>query len=82
MVRGEDSWSDFECKRQNYKRTSRAASITSLDEIHGKKSRQTGKYANIKSETKALLLKYYPCPLSAIRDVSKCKRSSNKPHSK
>lgn len=69
MVRSEDSGSYIERQRQNNKRISGAASTSSLDEIYGKKSRTTGKYANIKQKTKALLLKYYCSPLSAIRDV-------------
>jgi hypothetical protein len=69
VVRGEDCGSDSECERQGYKRTSRAASIASLDEIYGKKPKGGGKYGYIKSQTKALLLKYYCSPVSAIRDV-------------
>lgn len=69
VVRSQDCGSDNECERQSYKRTSRAASLASLDEIYGKKSKTSGKYGYIKSQTKALLLKYYCSPISAICDV-------------
>lgn len=69
LVRSEDSGSDSECSRQTNKRSRRATASTSNDEIHGKKPKSSGKYAYIKSETKALLLKYYCSPISSIRDV-------------
>lgn len=66
----ENSGSDSECSGQSYKRISRAADLTSNNEFHGKKAKTGGKYAYIKSQTKALLLKYYVSPISAIRDIS------------
>lgn len=69
LVRIEDSGSDSECSRQTGKRTRRAVDSISDNEIHGKKSKYAGKYSNIKQKTKALLLKYYPSPTSAIRDT-------------
>lgn len=69
MVRSEDSGSDSECERQSNKRTSRAASLSLDNEIHGKKSRKDGKFPYIRQKTKALLLKYHCSPLSSIMDV-------------
>lgn len=69
MVRSEDSGSDSERERQDHKRARRSTSVSSNNEIHGKKSRKNGKFAYIRKETKALLLKYYCCPVSAVRDV-------------
>lgn len=69
MVRFEDSWSDDVSERQSNKRNGRAANLSSNDEVYGKKSYSSGKFSHIKSQTKALLLKYYCSPLSAIRDV-------------
>lgn len=70
MVGEQDSGSDSECERQTSKRTRRAVVSTSDDSIYGKKSIVKGKYAHIKLQTKALLLKYYCSPVSAIRDVA------------
>ena len=69
MVRCEDSGSDDECRRQDLKRSSRAITPTFNNEVHGKKSKTHGKFFYIKSQTKALLLKYYCTPISAIRDM-------------
>lgn len=69
MVRSEDSGSDSECERQTYKRTRRELDSTRNSEIYGKKPRKAGKFSYIRSQTKALLLKYYTCPVSAIQDV-------------
>nr|QVW56790.1 MAG: non-structural protein 1 [Phylloscopus inornatus ambidensovirus] len=69
VVRSEDSGRDSVGSGQEYKRTSRAASLSDINEIYGKKPKTSGVYANIKSQTKALLLKYYCSPVSAIRDV-------------
>lgn len=69
MVRVEDSGSDSECERQSNKRTSRAASLTHNNEIYGKRPAKAGKFSYIRTETKTLLLKYYTCPVSSIRDV-------------
>ena len=69
VVRSEDSGSDSECERQSNKRSSRAASLSCDNEIYGKKSRKAGKFSYIREKTKALLLKYYCCPITAIQDV-------------
>lgn len=76
VVRSQDSGSDDECERQSLKRSSRAASITSDYEVYGKKSKTGGKFGYIKSQTKALLLKYYCSPLSAIRDVKEFRENT------
>jgi len=65
----EDSGSDTDSERQGSKRPRRAVASASNNAIHGKKSRNEGKYSNIKQQTKALLVKYYCSPVSAIRDV-------------
>lgn len=69
MVGKQDSGSDSECERQTNKRSRRTTSSTSDDQVYGKKSKSTGKYAYIKQQTKALLIKYYCSPVSSIRDV-------------
>lgn len=69
MVRIEDSGSDSECERQADKRPRRSVDSTSDYAVHGKKPNAKGKYAYIKLQTKALLVKYYCSPVSAIRDV-------------
>lgn len=69
MVRSKNSGSDSECERSENNRTRRATSPAIADEIYGKKSKIGGKYAYIKSKTKALLLKYYCSPVSSVRDV-------------
>lgn len=69
LVRSQDSGSDSECSGQTNKRPRRAIDSTSNNEVYGKKSKSSGKYAYIKSQTKALLLKYYCSPISAIRDI-------------
>lgn len=69
MVRIEDSGSDSECERQADKRPRRSVDSTSDYAVHGKKPSFKGKYAYIKLQTKALLVKYYCSPVSAIRDV-------------
>jgi hypothetical protein len=69
MVRCEDSGSNSECSGQSNKRSRRAIDSSSDNEIYGKKAKSNGLYANIKQKTKTLLLKYYPSPISAIRDT-------------
>lgn len=69
MVRGEDSGSDSERERQDHKRPRRSTSVSSNNEIHGQKSRKNGKFSYIREKTKALLLNYYCCPVSAVADV-------------
>ena len=72
MVGGiEDCGSDTDSERQSGKRARRAAVSSSNNSIHGKKSRQEGKYSYIKQQTKTLLIKYYCSPISAIRDVDR-----------
>lgn len=70
LVRFEDSGSDSECVGQTHKRSRRAIDSGSDNEVYGKKSKFAGKYSYIKSKTKALLLKYYCSPISAIRDIN------------
>lgn len=70
MVRCGDSSSDDECERQSYKRSRRSTGNTPDNEIYGKKAYSAGKFSYIKSKTKALLLKYYCSPVSAVRDIS------------
>lgn len=69
MVRSEADGSDSSSQRSENNRTRRAAPNSSPDEVYGKKSKTSGKYAYIKSKTKALLMKYYCSPVSSIRDV-------------
>ena len=70
MVGGiEDSGSDTDSDRQSSKRSRRAVDSTTNDAVHGKKPRKEGKYTYIKQQTKALLVKYYCSPVSAITDV-------------
>lgn len=69
LVRGEDSGSDSERERQSHKRPHRSTSLPRDDEIYGEKSRKVGKFTYIREKTKALLLKYYCCPTSAIMDT-------------
>lgn len=69
MVRSEDSGSDNVSERSEDNRTRRAVNPTSHNEIYGKRSKVAGKYCYIKSQTKALLLKYYCSPVSSIRDI-------------
>lgn len=76
MVRCEDSGSDSDCSRQTNKRTRRAVDISSDDEVYGKKSKFPGKFSYIKSKTKALLLKYWCTPLSAIRNVDEFRNNN------
>lgn len=76
MVRCEDSRGDSECERHGHKRTSRAIDGPLGDEVYGKKSAVRGKFSFIKSQTKALLLKYYCSPLSAIRDVKEFRENN------
>lgn len=77
MVRCEDSGSDSECSGQTNKRTRRAVNSTSDNEVHGKKSKYSGKYEYIKSKTKTLLLKYYCSPINSIRDVKEFREDSS-----
>lgn len=77
MVGGiKDSGSDSDSERQSGKRTRRAVAGPSNNTVHGKKSRQEGKYSYIKQQTKALLIKYYCSPVSAIRDVKEFRDDS------
>lgn len=70
MVGGiEDSGSDIDSERQDDKRPRRAVVGSSNNSIYGKKPRQEGKYSYIKQQAKALLIKYYCSPVSAIRDM-------------
>lgn len=70
LVRCGDSSSDDECERQSYKRSRRSIGNPSDNEVYGKKAYSAGKFSYIKSKTKALLLKYYCSPVSAVRDIS------------
>lgn len=56
-------------ERPGDKRSRREAPGTSIDEVYGKKTYSAGKFSYIKSETKALLLKYYVSPVQAIRTI-------------
>lgn len=70
MVGGiENSGSDTDSERQSSKRPRRAVASASNNAVYGKKPRAEGKYSIIKQQTKALLKKYYCCPVSAIRDI-------------
>nr|QVW56833.1 MAG: nonstructural protein NS1 [Cecropis daurica ambidensovirus] len=69
MVRSENIGSDSECQQPENSRKSRRAADDDSHGLYGKKSRGTGKYNYIKSQTKALLLKYYCSPVSSIRDI-------------
>lgn len=72
----QDSGSDTDGERQADKRSRRAIASTSNNSVHGKKSAAQGKYAYIKQQTKALLVKYYCSPVSAIRDVKEFRDDS------
>nr|WEY02526.1 MAG: non-structural protein 1 [Canine parvovirus] len=69
LVGLEDSFSDGQCSGQSYKRDGRAIDSTYNNEFHGKRAKTGGLYSYIKLQTKALLLKYYVSPISAIRDI-------------
>lgn len=69
MVRSEDSGSDSIGERQSNKRTRRATHQSLGYEVYGKKSKSSSKFGYIREKTKALLLRYYCSPVSAIRDV-------------
>lgn len=69
MVRVQDSGNNLFGERQDNKRTSRALSISSNDEVYGKRSKSSGKFSYIRQKTKEMVLKYYTCPISAIQTV-------------
>lgn len=76
LVREQDNGDNLLDQRSSLKRSNREAIGSPIDEVYGKKTKSAGKYAAIKQETKALLLKYYPCPLSAIRDVNEFRNNN------
>lgn len=66
----QDSGSDSEREQSENKRKSRGIDSDDIDGIYGKKRRKkAGKFGYIKEKTKALLLKYYPAPTNAIKNV-------------
>lgn len=69
LVRQQSGGSDNVSERPGDKRAS-GETIGSLNhEVYGKKAYSAGKFGYIKSQTKALLVKYYVCPVSAIRNM-------------
>lgn len=70
MVRSENSWVDDLRPRQSGNRDGGAVDPSSLYEVHGSRPKKARKYTTIKQKTKALLLKYYTSPLSAVRDMA------------
>lgn len=69
LVRRKRSWDNMLGQRQSDDENGRRINKTHHNEIHGKRARTAGKFGYIKSQTKALLLKYYVTPLSAIREM-------------
>lgn len=69
VVRREDSNDDTVDFGQESNRNDRSASDTFGNDVYGKKTKAPRKYTTIKSKTKAILLKYFVSPLSAIRDM-------------
>lgn len=69
LVRLEDCRTDDFGKRSSNKRPGGEIDWTCNSEVYGKKAYSAGKYGYIKGKTKALLVKYFCSPVSAIRDV-------------
>lgn len=76
MVRCEDIGIDNERKRRQVDQEGGESNYSFGDEIHGKRTRITNKFAYIKQETKNLLQKYFVSPLSAIRDVPEFRQNN------
>lgn len=69
LVRFENSRDDNLSKRSCNKRPGGEIDWSCNSEVYGKKAYSAGKYGYIKGKTKALLVKYFCSPVSAIRDV-------------
>lgn len=69
MVSSTDSQDYYECEQQEYKSSRRSNAGSSNGRFYEKKAYSAGKFAFIRQEVKALLIKYYCSPLTAVCDV-------------
>ena len=70
MVREQNSRDNLQYQRSRISQRSGDPYAQGNQSVPTKKHKSAGKFSHIKQKTKALLSKYYCCPLSAIRDVT------------